>query len=463
MTDESGREKHIHAEEAILGYSTIATGFKRGRVLSGDEAKPLATLTSNVSILVPPKFVWEAMNEFVKEYEDVPFRQVAFPRRAGPTYWSCLRVDYEHVVGFFALPDETFIAIAKYTEPGVEIKIDPLSSYGEASDEMRRRYAFGATVWIRALQHLALGYPEMCHRVTGWHISKMFRKAHNAAPVPVYELHVTEEQARSVVAQLLKGERTMADRLRVAVIGGDDRIAQESGWPEHIDVKTYTGSQKDMNKLITAVQAAKIDRIVVLTRWMSHAIYSRVKAAAQAKAQVYTWPFGIARLAAEMPQLLGELPDREEVPAAGSTPAFDADTATWSDTLREILSLDKRGYQFGEIVDLAGVEAGSDAATSISAVLTVLIRLGEVEFVESRYRRVVAEEKEPEMVKPAQSLPSPESKPIDRSSKFMVAEANGKTYTFNDLETALQTIATVGGGATLWKQVKTRTKVEIDE
>lgn len=92
-----------------------------------------------------------------------------------------------------------------------------------------------------------------------------------------------------------------SSRPRVIVFGGDDRGAT-TRWPSSIDVVTYAGKQINVDRIVRSVQAGKVDRIVVLTRWMSHSQWERLR---KLDAPLTAWPAGLDRLAKELPGIMG--------------------------------------------------------------------------------------------------------------------------------------------------------------
>lgn len=115
---------------------------------------------------------------------------------------------------------------------------------------------------------------------------------------------------------------------RIAVIGGDGRV-ERAAWPDDIDVTTYTGMPENANRIIESFNAGKLDRCVVLTRWMSHSIWDTLR---KGPIPVSAWPYGIPRLAKEMHEFLGL--ERDVAPGAPPpAPPDNHESKLWRDVV----------------------------------------------------------------------------------------------------------------------------------
>jgi hypothetical protein len=106
-------------------------------------------------------------------------------------------------------------------------------------------------------------------------------------------------------------------KLRVAVVGGDEKRTERAPWPKGINISFYPsekyGGQRAQKALRAALQSNKIDILILLTNWLGHSTYGMVRDLAQCN--VVHWDRGTPE-AAEMlaglvhahehPELAGE-------------------------------------------------------------------------------------------------------------------------------------------------------------
>jgi hypothetical protein len=145
--------------------------------------------------------------------------------------------------------------------------------------------------------------------------------------------------------------------VRVAVVGGDERVLQQK-WPDELDVRSYT--YDDVKQLLAAARSGSFDRIVVLTRWISHGAFERLQH--QQPVALTCWPHGIPRLAEELASLVGITTSAPtDLPAALPTGA-NYRAYTWrTPLLTTMQSASTRRWSLQELLAALDVEDGSVA------------------------------------------------------------------------------------------------------
>lgn len=89
--------------------------------------------------------------------------------------------------------------------------------------------------------------------------------------------------------------------IRVAVFGGDNRGANLDRADAVARVKSYEGNPDNAERIAQALARGTLTHVVVLTRWMDHAQFSKLKTAAtKADAEFITWTRGIGELKKEL-------------------------------------------------------------------------------------------------------------------------------------------------------------------
>lgn len=87
--------------------------------------------------------------------------------------------------------------------------------------------------------------------------------------------------------------------LRIAIVGGDDRTKRINWSQPDLDVRCFNWFEIDA--MIRSYKAGKLDRVVVLTRWLGHAAFAKIRAAIPG---LIVWSRGMTGLARELPKLL---------------------------------------------------------------------------------------------------------------------------------------------------------------
>lgn len=168
--------------------------------------------------------------------------------------------------------------------------------------------------------------------------------------------------------------------LRVAVIGGDDRIHRQA-WPPGYVVSTYTASEP--GKLIVAWRAGAVDKVVVLTRWIGHSIYATLRRTIPA---IVPWTRGIPQLAAELPRILplsSAAASTSSAPgnghANGNGVAHAQAESAWSTWSRVVLDSTRReGWRLPDLLTVLGVEPGDPEEAAIASVIERACRQGDL-------------------------------------------------------------------------------------
>lgn len=134
------------------------------------------------------------------------------------------------------------------------------------------------------------------------HAEQIQRQLKTKQPMPpIFTLDIREEDFMAIVDQQLSGEKPQAYKPRIAVVGGDERVTRQE-WPASVTVQAYTAQGLDTRRVIDAAASGRLDKIVILTRWISHTQFETLR---KCRVPVIAWPHGIPRLAAELPQLVG--------------------------------------------------------------------------------------------------------------------------------------------------------------
>lgn len=93
--------------------------------------------------------------------------------------------------------------------------------------------------------------------------------------------------------------------MNVAIFGGDSRVHGLAGRYGDNFVSTYESSEKDAGRLATSLRQGTFQCLVLLTRWMGHANYTKLKnAAGAASARVVHWSKALGALEDTLPSLL---------------------------------------------------------------------------------------------------------------------------------------------------------------
>ena len=212
-----------------------------------------------------------------------------------------------------------------------------------------------------------------------------------------------------------------APRIRVAVIGGDDRLHLQD-WPDsEMDIETYNGSDSATNNLITSAQKGKVDKVIVLTRWMGHSNYEKLRREMpRIGVPILPWTTGVNNLTKNILWFVqgpppDALPPDTPPPALPfplnvSSPNFNLDVSIWETQLVEALTLDR--YTLHEIFTWVDVEAGTPQAESVTRALDVLIEKGRLESTDGFYwarERTLSQAEIKETFAAVIELPPPEA------------------------------------------------------
>lgn len=108
---------------------------------------------------------------------------------------------------------------------------------------------------------------------------------------------------------------------KVIILGGDDRI-HRMRWPRSVEIRAYT--RDEVHKAEDSIRSGSVGEIYVLVKWMGHAQYETLKAAAdRAKTPFRTWYQGMGQLAEELTKKYGAVFSRTA--SQSPTPAVDPD------------------------------------------------------------------------------------------------------------------------------------------
>jgi hypothetical protein len=279
--------------------------------------------------------------------------------------------------------------------------------------------------------------------------------------------------------------------VRVAIIGGDDRVHHQA-WPEPFEVRTYAGREREIAALQESVKNGRVDRVVLLTRWINHSSFAALKK--QLGARLALWPHGIPRLAKELAQVLGTAPANTPAtpPATVSPKQRDQAAQAWTAAVRAVFDLDPEArLTRGDIIDLVGVDgperANVDAAITLMEKGAVLRLVSGAPGGDDTFELVTvaapaapepppaAPEPPPPAPKPPQRVmtigaldgtpprkPPPTFTPPPASATWLVIWPDGRTETYEDRDEVLMVVTTFPE-VSVWKRAKTRVRVEIED